>query len=103
MSFIQNPESGIQYPAALSLVGLRRSFARLRQISVEELEEYKREFGERWKGLGWFIQEEDYLVGEYPIELASPAREYLDKERPEIRKKISDEASQRWFTPKTYF
>lgn len=69
--------------------------SRLRQISPEELEEYKGEFRERWKGLGWFIQEEEYLVGEYPIELATPARQYLDKERPEIRKKISHEAS-RW-------
>jgi len=77
--------------------------SRLRQISLEELEEYKREFRERWKGLGWSIQEEEYLVGEYPIELANPAREYLNKLRPEIRKKISDEASQRWSTSKTYF
>jgi hypothetical protein len=75
----------------------------LRQMTSEELEEYMRKLKERWRGLGWFIQEEEYLVGEYPFELASPARQYLDKEKPEIRKKLSDESLERWFASKNVF
>ena len=60
-------------------------------MSAEEIEGFKREFKERWKGLGWFIREEAYLLGQYPSELANPAREYLDNERPEIEGKIWSE------------
>ncbi|MFB0520655.1 MAG: hypothetical protein ACETWD_04405 [Desulfatiglandales bacterium] len=76
--------------------------SKIKQMSLEELEEYKRQFRERWRSLGWSIQEEEYLVGEYPLEIANPAREYLDREKPEIGKKISDEAFHRWFTSKAY-
>jgi hypothetical protein len=75
----------------------------LRQMTSGELEEYMRKLKERWRGLGWCIQEEEYLVGEYPLELANPARQYLEREKPEIRKKLSDESLERWFTSKNVF
>ncbi len=72
-------------------------FSKLRQMGSEELEEYKGDLKERWNQRGWFVQEEAYLVGEYPLELANPARRYLDKEKPELMKRISEESFQRWF------
>jgi hypothetical protein len=74
--------------------------SKLRHMSSEELEQYKGKLRERWRELGWFIQEEVYLVGEYPFELASPAREYLEKEKPELGKTIADESYRRWFVPR---
>ena len=77
--------------------------SKLRQMTLEELQEYKGKLKEKWRGLGWWIQQEEYLVGEYPFELANPARQYLEREKPEIRKKLPDESFQRWFTSKNVF
>lgn len=80
-----------------------RYLSKLRQMTSKELEEYKGKLKERWRGLGWFIHEEEYLVGEYPSELAHPARQYLEKEKPEIRKKLLDKSFERLFTSKNIF
>jgi hypothetical protein len=93
---IQNMELQVIYHGKV-IPTLAHYLSGLKETSLEELENYKKEFKERWKSLGWFIQKEDYLIGEYPPEIAIPAREYLDKEKPEIKKKISDEAFQAWF------
>ena len=61
-------------------------------MNTEELEKFKENFKEKWENLAWFIRKEDYLLGRYPFELASPAREYLDNEKPEIKETFSGEA-----------
>ncbi|MDI6806890.1 MAG: hypothetical protein QMD14_03725 [Candidatus Aenigmarchaeota archaeon] len=75
----------------------------LRHInSLEEYEEFKKEFKKRWEDAGWFTREEYFLIGMYPQELTNPAREYLNKEKKEIINKLTDEGFRLWFHGRPY-
>ena len=65
---------------------MRRFFWFFRQ-RLTVLPDYKK-LGEYFKHQGVEVQEEDYLIGSYPPELANPAREYLDREHKELRRKL---------------
>ncbi|MCS7280466.1 MAG: hypothetical protein NZ583_02395 [Desulfobacterota bacterium] len=71
-------------------------FFSTRRMTPEEVEEFKKETMERWESFGWHIRKEEYLFGQYPPELLKPAIEYIDRERPEIKKRLSDEISKFW-------
>ncbi len=40
---------------------------------------------------------EEYLLGDYPREMASPAKEFLDTEKTYIKDKLREEAMRNWF------
>ena len=46
---------------------------------------------------GYPSAHEDYLLGDYPREVASPAREFLDTEKSHIKDKLREEAMRNWF------
>lgn len=50
------------------------------------------ELRERWRRQGLVLREDEYLMAEYPQELAAPARQYLDEERQEIKERLRREA-----------
>ena len=57
-------------------------FYRLRHLEIIDHKKYhslKQEYSE------YEFQEEDYLIAQYPPELANPAREYIERERGELR------------------
>jgi len=51
----------------------------------------------RWIDRGYFIQEEDYLIANFPPQMTDPAKEYLDKEMPQIRQRLRDEILEWWY------
>ena len=59
-------------------------------------DEYER-LKERWIDEGFFIQEEDYLIANFPPEMVDSAREYLDKEMAQVRQKIREESFEWWY------
>lgn len=65
---------------------IRRFFWYFRQ-QPDERGDYER-LGEYLKRQGLQVQEEDYLVGSYPKEIANIAREYVNSEHQEIRRKL---------------
>ncbi len=50
----------------------------------------------RWVDEGFFVQEEDYLIGAFPPETAYPATEYLYNEMAYVKQKIKDEPFSGW-------
>ncbi len=54
-------------------------------------------FRARFENSGVALAEEDYLLGNYPKELAAQAREYILKEKNHIKDKIKDEAFDVWW------
>lgn len=73
------------------------SICTYRTMTPEEVEELKREFLERWKNLGWAIRREDYVIGQYPPEIIKEAITYLDKERQDIKRRLSNEIIRFWY------
>lgn len=54
---------------------------------------------ERYEGLkhkGAESYEEDYLMGQYPPELAEPAKEYIERERKDVKDKLKKEIFSTW-------
>ena len=52
---------------------------------------------EEWSGdSGLVYSQEDYLIGDYPLELAEPAIRYTETVKPELRQVIIGEALQGW-------
>lgn len=51
----------------------------------------------RLKAAGILLVEEEYLLGHYPKEIASLARDYLTREKDYIREKIKNEAFDIWW------
>ena len=53
---------------------------------------------EDWSGdSGLAYSQEDYLIGDYPAELAEPAIRYVETVKPELRQVIIGEALQGWY------
>ncbi|MBI4332564.1 MAG: hypothetical protein HY673_14935 [Chloroflexi bacterium] len=46
---------------------------------------------------GYPSAHEEYLLGDYPREMANPAKEYLDTEKAYIKEKLREEAMRNWF------
>ncbi len=51
----------------------------------------------RLEGAGIVLEQEDYLLGNYPKELAAQAREYIQKEKNHIKDRIKGEAFDVWW------
>jgi hypothetical protein len=51
----------------------------------------------RLEGAGIALAEEDYLLGNYPKELAAQARDYIMKEKNHIKDRIKSEAFDVWW------
>lgn len=47
-----------------------------------------------------FIQEEDYLIADFPSHMTASAKEYLEKELAHTRQKIKDEIFEYWYGPR---
>lgn len=58
-------------------------------------EEYDR-VSRRWVEDGFFVQEEDYLIADFPSTMAGPTAEYVRKERSHLAQRIEDESFQWW-------
>ena len=64
-----------------------------REVGPEEwqkLEEYSH-------NLNLSLNEVDYLAASYPVELAEPAIQYLEKEKKEVRDALREAAFQQWY------
>lgn len=59
-------------------------------------DEYER-LTKRWTDEGFVVQEEDYLTANFPSEVTHPAKEYLEREMPQIRRKLRDESFEWWY------
>ena len=66
--------------------------SRLIRMNEEEYEKVKR----RWGDEGFFVQEEDYLLADYPPDMAGPAADYLYGAMAHVTQKIEDESYQWW-------
>ena len=66
--------------------------SRLIRMKGDEYEKVKRRWGEE----GFFVQEEDYLIADFPLEIAGPAAEYLYRAMAHVPQKIEDESYQWW-------
>ncbi len=64
-----------------------------RFVEPNEYERLKKE----WLDSGFLVQEEDYLVANYPAEIATLAEEYLDKETSRIRDRLREETFESWY------
>ncbi len=64
-----------------------------RQLKPNEYEKLKKE----WLASKFFVQEEDYLVANYPDEIANLAREYLNEEASRARDRLREEAFEFWY------
>jgi hypothetical protein len=60
------------------------------------LDDYER-IKKAWLEEGFCVQEGDYLMANFPSDMADPAKEYLDKEMPHIRQKIKKQAFKFWY------
>lgn len=73
------------------------SICTYKTVSPDEVENLKKDFLERWRNLNWAIRREDYVIGQYPPELTKEAIAYLDKERQDIKRKLSNEIIRFWY------
>lgn len=69
-------------------IGKRPPFIYGKSMAGEEFTRFREEFLERWKGLGWFVRKEVYVMGQYPRQVARAALEYIEKERKDLREKV---------------
>lgn len=60
-------------------------------IEYEKVEEY-------CQSSGLLFHEEDYLLGDYPSELANPAREYLQREKQQMLDALKEQALGQWIS-----
>lgn len=65
-------------------------FSQLKILGQEEYELFRQEYS------GLELREEDYLLGQYPPELANPAREYMETERPQLKDKARTQGLLSW-------
>jgi hypothetical protein len=56
-------------------------------VNTDEYEQLK----ERCYDLGLSVNEEDYLIGDYPAELAEPAIQYMETEKQEVIQALKEE------------
>ena len=63
-----------------------------RQLEPNEYERLKKE----WLDSGFFIREEDYLIANFPDEIANRAKEYLNREASRIRDRLREETLDFW-------
>jgi len=66
--------------------------SRLIRMNEDEYDKVKK----RWGDEGFFVQEEDYLIADFPPEMAGPAAEYLYRAMDHVPQKIEDESYQWW-------
>jgi Mn-dependent DtxR family transcriptional regulator len=66
--------------------------SRLIRMKEDEYEKVK----ERWGDEGFFVQEEDYLIADFPAVMAGPAADYLYRAMAHVAHKIEDESYQWW-------
>ena len=71
----------------------RYNTSQLPQTNKDEYERLKKS----WIDKGYSIQEEEYLIANFPPHMADSAREYLDKELPQIKQKVRDESIKWWY------
>lgn len=64
-----------------------------------ESDEYEK-FRKRCLEQDSFIQEEDYLIADFPSNMTASAKEYLEKELAHTRQKIKDEIFEYWYGPR---
>lgn len=68
-----------------------------------EYEDFKKE----WEKAGFLVQEEDYLSGRYPSEVAERAKQYLEKEGVKVKDKVVDGISgdvyDNWYKSRWFF
>jgi len=64
-----------------------------------EPDEYEK-FRKRCLEQDSFIQEEDYLIADFPSNMTASAKEYLEKELAHTRQKIKDEIFEYWYGPR---
>lgn len=69
------------------LIPFFRYHPRFRLVEPGEFNRIK----EDYKRAGLELREEVYLTANYPPELARPAKEYLNRERPEIKERIFEQ------------
>ena len=63
-----------------------------RNIDPNEYEQLK----QQCRNSGLLMNEENYLMGTYPTELAQPATQYVEKEKRQMRDMLLEEAFQHW-------
>ena len=63
-----------------------------RNIDPNEYEQLK----QQCRNSGLLMNEENYLMGTYPTELAQPATQYVEKEKRQMRDMLLEEAFQYW-------
>lgn len=66
--------------------------SRLIRMQEDEYEKVKK----RWSDEGFFVQEEDYLMGDFPPAMAGAAADYLYGAMSHVTHKIQDESHQWW-------
>lgn len=66
--------------------------SRLIRMKEDEYEKVKA----RWDDEGFFVQEEDYLIADFPPVVAGPAADYLYTAMAHVAQKIEDESYQWW-------
>lgn len=76
------------------LIPFFRYYPRFRLIESDEFARIKEEY----RKAGIELHEDIYLIGNYPPELARPAREYLNRERPDIKVRLMRHEKPAWFT-----
>ena len=65
----------------------------LLRTDEDDFERLKR----RWIDKGYFVHEEDYLIANFPPQMTDSAKEYMDKEMPQIRQRLRDEILEWWY------
>lgn len=61
-------------------------------MDSKEFEQLKKQYLET----GFCVQEEDYLISDFPPEISEPARKYLETGGAHIKQKLTDEALEYW-------
>lgn len=66
--------------------------ARLVRMKADEYDKVSK----RWAEEGFFVQEEDYLIADFPSGMARPMAEYVRRERVHIARKLEEACLQWW-------
>ncbi len=66
--------------------------SRLIRMKEDEYDKVRK----RWGDEGFFVQEEDYLIANFPPEMSGPAAEYLYRAMAHVTQKIEEESYQWW-------
>ena len=67
-------------------------------LCLPQIDQHEYRQPEEWSGdSGLVCSQEDYLIGDYPAELAEPAIRYMETVKPELRQVIIGEGLQGWY------